>query len=218
MPKLIEQIENHMQGLIDNPPKLTDAAHEDRNTNEMRAEAHAWAVSAMTVITVVVKDAMHPYRSQLTLHNLSLLSDVRGTSSKLLALLKRLKADFEAGILSNLEDQVAAQTFDDLLDHALSYLKQKRKDPAGVLTGVVFEDTVRKLCRRNNIPEAGAKLDHLLSALVNANVITQLERKHATAAAGLRTSATHAQWDEFTADDVDVVLRFTRRLILEKLA
>jgi hypothetical protein len=218
MPKLIDQIENHMQGLIDNPPKLTDVAYADRNTNELRAEAHAWSVSAMAVITVVVKDAMHPYRTQLTLHNLSLSSDVRGTSSKLLALLKRLKADFEAGILSNLEDRVAAQTFDDLLDHALFYLQHKRKDPAGVLTGVVFEDTVRKMCRRRNIPEDNVPMDKLLSALVDANVITPLERKSATAAAGLRTSATHARWEEFAAADVEEVLRFTRRLIREKLA
>jgi hypothetical protein len=62
--------------------------------------------------------------------------------------------------------QVAAQTFDDLLDHAEEYLKQRRKEPAGVLTGVVFEDTIRKLCRRHNVLETGLKLDLLLSDLV----------------------------------------------------
>src|SRR5260370_10418791 len=118
MPKLIQNIENHMRALIDHPPKALDIAYVDRINGQLCAEMHGWSVSAMAVIRAVVKDPLHTCRSQITLHNLNLANDPGGTSAKLLEMLKRLKADFEAGILSNLEDQVAAQTFDDLLEHA----------------------------------------------------------------------------------------------------
>lgn len=144
--------------------------------------------------------------------------DLSGACSILVGLLHQLKADFEAGLLSSMEAQVAAQTFDDLLDHAEEYLKQRRKEPAGVLTGVVFEDTIRKLCRRHNILEAGLKLDLLLSELVKTGVLLPIDRKDGTTAASLRTSATHARWEEFDVENIKSVLAFTRRLIRDKLA
>jgi hypothetical protein len=108
----------------------------------------------------------------------------------MLGVLRQLKSDFEAGFLSNLESQVAAQTLDDFLDHAEAYLKERRKEPAGVLTGVVFEDSIRQLCRRHNIIEVGSNLDLLLSELVKKDVIRPIDRSDCTTAAKLRTSAT----------------------------
>jgi hypothetical protein len=139
------------------------------------------------------------------------------TVVKLRGMLEQLRADFAAGLLTNLESQISAQTFDDLLDHAEAYLHDRRKDPAGVLTGVVFEDTIHKLCARHGIPHAGLSLEPLLIALGSKNVLTPLERKEGTTAAGLRTSAAHARWDEFDASQVRTVLDFTRRLLREKL-
>ena len=144
--------------------------------------------------------------------------DVIGASSALLSLLFGIKLDFEAGLLSKLEAQVTAQTFDDLLDHAEEYLSKRRKQPAGILTGVVFEDTIRQLCRRNNIFEMGSNLDLLLSELVKKGVLLPIDRADCTTAANLRTSATHARWEEFGEENVKSVLAFTRRLIREKLA
>ena len=41
----------------------------------------------------------------------------------------------------------AGGAFDDFLDHGEAYLKAGRKDPAGVIAGVVLEDTIRRICR-----------------------------------------------------------------------
>jgi hypothetical protein len=43
--------------------------------------------------------------------------------------------------------------------------------------------------------------------------VTALEAKRARAAAGLRTSAAHARWEEIKLGDVDPVIQFTRELI-----
>jgi hypothetical protein len=39
------------------------------------------------------------------------------------------------------------------LDHGAEYLKHGRKDEAAVIAGIVFEDTVRRICRVLGLPE-----------------------------------------------------------------
>ena len=51
-------------------------------------------------------------------------------------------------------NSTAAEAFDDFLDHAEAYLHGGRKMEAGVIAGVVFEDTIfgafteNQICRR----------------------------------------------------------------------
>lgn len=82
---------------------------------------------------------------------------------------------------------------------------------AGVIAGVVFEDAVRRICRKHSISENGVKLDGLISELVKMNALTEMKAKRARAAAGVRTSATHARWEEFTEGDVEAAIASPRR-------
>lgn len=215
MPQLSAQIEKRLNVLIQTFPLAADTASTDEQ--KMRALWHAWGISAATIIVSVVPDLAHPYRLGLIALNAQLNTSPREAASRLYAMLFQLRHDFAAGLLTNLESQISAQTFDDLLDHAEAYLGERRRDPAGVLTGVVFEDTIHKLCARHDIPHEGVSLEPLLSALASKKIITPLERKECTTAAGLRTSATHARWAEFDDDQVKTVLAFTRRLLRGKL-
>jgi hypothetical protein len=220
MPQLSQIIEDRLQVLIKSKPSWPGAGASDAVILQaMRPQTYAWCISAATLIEAVVPLG-HPYKMAVISQTAQLNAggSVDGPSAALFALLLQLKADFEAGLLSNLQAQVAAQTFDDLLDHAEEYLRQRRKEPAGILTGVVFEDTIRKLCRRHHIPEAGVNLDTLLSDLVKKAVLLPIDRADCTTAGSLRTSATHARWEKFGEENVKSVLAFTRRLIREKLA
>lgn len=76
---------------------------------------------------------------------------------------------------------------------------------------------MRRVCRKHSIDERDVNLDKLISELVKQNVLTELKAKRARAAAGVRTKATHAQWDEFTPGDVEAALAFTRELIENQL-
>jgi len=133
-------------------------------------------------------------------------------------LLKQLLVDIDRGLLASVEQQVSSVTYDDLLDHAQAYLADGRKDPAGVIAGVVFEDTIHRLCVANGIEHASKTLDPLINALATARHLQGLEAKEAKTATGLRTSATHARWDEFNTEQVIAVIAFTRRMIREKLS
>jgi len=131
------------------------------------------------------------------------------------ALMTRLREEIELGLLTTIENHAIAVTFDDFLDHGAEYLKHNRKNEAGVIAGIVFEDTIRRLCRVAEIPEKGINLGTLISELVKKDVLTELKAKRARAAAGLRTSAAHARWEEFEAGEVTPVIELTKELIAE---
>jgi hypothetical protein len=132
-------------------------------------------------------------------------------------ILKSLLEDIDLGLLASIEDQTRAAVFDDFLDHAKEYAREKRKNEAGVISGVVFEDTLRGICRKAGVTEQGRKLDVLIDDLVKAGTLTQVKAKRAKVAAHVRTKATHAQWDEFELGDVDTTIAFTEELILNHL-
>ena len=133
------------------------------------------------------------------------------------ALLLRLWREIEGGFLTTVENHAIAVTFDDFLDHGAEYLKQGRTDEAAVIAGIVFEDTIRRICRTMEIDEKGVRLDALITELTKRDVLTALKAKRARAAAGLRTSAAHARWDEIQLSDVNPVIEFTRELMAAHL-
>jgi len=121
------------------------------------------------------------------------------------------------GLLNSIADRTRAQTFDSFLDHAREYLASRQKNEAGVIAGVVFEDTVRRIAITHGIDESGKKLDSIISALAADGVISGVTAKRCRAAAGVRTKATHAQWDEFDIGDVQATVAVTDELVLVKL-
>jgi polyhydroxyalkanoate synthesis regulator phasin len=125
--------------------------------------------------------------------------------------------DIELGLLASIEAQARASAFDDFLGHAKEYAKDRLKNEAGVIAGVVFEDTLRNICRNVSIKEKGKKLDNLIDELVKVGKLTQVKAKRAKVAAHVRTKATHAQWDEFELGDVETTIQFTEELIIKNI-
>jgi hypothetical protein len=134
------------------------------------------------------------------------------------ALLSRLLEEIDGGLLTTIENHAIAVTFDDFLDHGAEYLKDGRKNEAAVIAGIVFEDTIRRICRVLEIPEDRVPLEALIAELVKRDALTELKAKRARAAAGLRTSAAHARWQEIERGDVAPVIELTKELIGAHLA
>ena len=92
------------------------------------------------------------------------------------------------------------------------------KNEAGVIAGVVFEDTMRSISRNLEILESGIKLDQVIINLTKSGALLQIKAKRARAAAHVRTKATHAQRVEFELSDVEATISFTEELINAHLA
>ena len=142
---------------------------------------------------------------------------INNAVGEMASVLENLLGDAKAGLISSVADHARAEIFDDFLDHAEAYVQEKRKNEADVIAGVVFEDTVRRLCRKRSIAEKDVKLDQLISVLNKSGDITDVKAKRAGVAAHVRTKASHAQRDEFEMDDVNATIQITRELISAKL-
>jgi len=187
---------------------------------QVRSEAQAqqckgWIAAALNSVQLVITDSNSGYRKiaeELALRKWGYV--VNEGVGELAQVLANLLKDAQAGLVSSVADRARAEVFDDFLDHAKSYLADGHSDRAGVIAGVVFEDSLRRVCRKHNIDERGINLDQLISQLTTANVLSPTKAKRARVAAHVRTKATHAQWDEFDAPDVRAAIEFTEELVL----
>jgi hypothetical protein len=218
-----EKILERIQTLIFNGNKLrrgSNLTNFSRGSNT--EESIGWLVSVQNLVQIVCPDSNHPYRKMTDKlvelgFEQSLKSPITDTVGNLNELLEQFSVDIKKGLLSSMLDAARGETFDDFLDHAQDYLNRNLKQEAGVIAGVVFEDTIRRICEKHQIVQKSISLEDLINALVKNVVISQLKAKRAKASSHVRTKATHAQWDEFELEDVKATIEFTRELILSNL-
>lgn len=214
-----EKIRSRLSSLVAESTTLQKGnEHDQCFSNSHVAQCSAWLTSAQNCVHLVFSDPNNAYRKMTD--RIADRPRHLGTHSfvaELSATLQALIVDAEAGLLVSVANQSRAETFDNFLDHAVAYLKCKKAKESGVIAGVVFEDTLRQVCRKNSIPEKDEKLDKLITNLVTCGQFTDVKAKRARAAADVRTKATHAQWDDFDLGDVDATIKFTRELITEKM-
>jgi hypothetical protein len=178
-----------------------------------RQECVGWISAALNTVQLACPDPANAYRKMAE----KIASDPRGLMiptrvGELAQIIKNLSADLQAGLLATVS-RARAETFDDFLEHARAYVDEGRPQPAGVIAGVVFEDTIRTVGRKQKIAEKGRKLDDLISDLARIGILSGTKAKRARAAAHVRTKATHAQWDEFDLSDVSATIDFVKEII-----
>jgi hypothetical protein len=175
----------------------------------------AWLIAAQHAVQLVCPSTSDPYHADAHRIIRNAVLPLWHLVPQMAALLTRLLEEIEGGLLTTIENHAIAITFDDFFDHGAEYLKRGRKDEAAVIAGIVFEDTIRRICRALGVTENGVAMDTLISELARRDppVLTALKAKRARSAAGLRTSAAHARWDEIDLGDVGPVIELTKELI-----
>lgn len=214
-----EDLHARISQLLDESVALAKGNHNGQCVDEGQQQlCSAWITAAHNAVYIAISDFNTPYRQKVD----KVAASNRGYTihtavGELAAVLRSLLVDANAGLLASVADRARAEVFDDFLDHAAAYIDQRRKNESGTIAGVVFEDTVRRICRKHSIVENGQPLDQLISALAKCGQLTAVKAKRARAAAAVRTQATHAQWAEFELADVQATIDFTRELITSKL-
>lgn len=182
------------------------------------ADCSAWITAAQNAVHLVFTSPNAPYRLKSDrIAGGSQGYAIHTAVGELASVLRSMVVDANAGLLASVANQARSETFDDFLDHADAYLKEGRKNEAGVIAGVVFEDTLRQVCRNEGIAEKGLRLDGLISELTTRGELSGVKAKRARVAAQVRTKASHAQWDEYELEDARATIEFTRELISAKL-
>lgn len=174
----------------------------------------AWLASAQNLADLVLGTSQNPYKTSIdkicSIRHGVLINQSVGSVA---AILESLLADIVKGLISSIENQTSAIVFDDFLDHARKFFKQGSVRESGVISSVVFEDTLRTISRNSGIKEKGKQLDTVIADLSKIGILSKIKAKRARVAADVRNKATHAQWDDFDMSDVKTTIEFTEELI-----
>lgn len=179
------------------------------------AEYQQWLSSVANLMHLVApRDSTFIVECDRTMNDDALKHGVPArVVQKMHGLLKSADEEWKRGLLRKIEYIVAAETFDDFLDHAASYHKGNKKIESSVLASAVLEDTIKRIGRKNEINPQGLSLEPLIDELIKKDVFTPVKGKRVKGFAGVRNHALHAEWDQFDIKDVGGLIKGVRELI-----
>lgn len=140
---------------------------------------------------------------------------------RMAGILKALRKDIEADSLKSASELIHGELFGDFLEMADFLLDEGYKDAAAVIGGGVLETHLRQLCIKHNIDTEhevrgqiqAKRADQLNSELVGNGVYSKLDQKNVTAWLDLRNKAAHASYQEYSKDQVSLLLQGIRYFI-----
>jgi hypothetical protein len=127
-------------------------------------------------------------------------------------ILRAVREDVQAGYLVTLRELVHADVFSDFLEMAEYLMDEDHgyKDAAAVLAGGVLEEHLRQLYQRQTMSievqtangTKPKKADTMNADLAAATVYNKNQQKIVTGWLGIRNSAAHAKYGEYTTEQV----------------
>lgn len=140
----------------------------------------------------------------------------------IMGIAKALLSDLKSGCIQSLVDIAHADVFSDFLEMAHHLLGSKYKDAAAVIAGSTLESHLRKLCDKAGIPTETTKTngdmipkkaDLMNTELTSSGCYNKLDQKNVIAWLDLRNKAAHGQYDEYTAEQVALLITGIRDFI-----
>ena len=175
--------------------------HRTRSEYDGLSDLHKGIPAEVTAIVFGTIDRIAPpgrvYR------NANTLIDMVGV-------LRALRREYDEGYLTTVKGLVRAEVFADFLGMAEHLLEQGYKDPAAVLVGGVLEEHLRSLCADRSIPTETSgrpkKAAAMNADLFRVSAYNKLDQKNVTAWLDLRNKAAHGSYDQYTQEQVRMML------------
>ena len=175
--------------------------HRTRSEYDGLSDLHKGIPAEVTAIVFGTIDRIAPpgrvYR------NANTLIDMVGV-------LRALRREYDEGYLTTVKGLVRAEVFADFLGMAEHLLEQGYKDPAAVLVGGVLEEHLRSLCADRSIPTETSgrskKAAAMNADLFRVSAYNKLDQKNVTAWLDLRNKAAHGSYDQYTQEQIRMML------------
>jgi hypothetical protein len=141
----------------------------------------------------------------------------------IIGIVTALKSDLLNNYLKSFSDIIQSEVFSDYLEMAQHLLSEGYKDPSAVLVGSTLEVHLRELCISNGIDievknskgnYMPKKADLMNSDLAKAGIYPSAYQKQIIAWLGIRNSAAHGKYAEYTTEEVSLMLQGIRQFIL----
>jgi hypothetical protein len=228
MVKLNAQIEKEIYSLVEEGSKFLKivVSSSDSIKGEELANISSWVTRLGQLIRHLYGENSQYFKSYslalATQHFYSFHSNWNNHLSQMIGVAKAIKHDLESGLLTNFRMLIQADIFADFLEMGEYLLKEGYKDAATVIIGSVLEDGLRKLAQHNGISTINSSgkhltIDPLNTELAKGDVYSKLEQKQITSWAHIRNSAAHGKFDEYTKEQVQMMLLFVQDFFAKHL-
>lgn len=129
--------------------------------------------------------------------------------------------ELAGGWLQTTRGLLSAEIFADFLEMAEHLHSEGYKDASAVIVGSALEEHLRQLAVAANVPttrtkdgvEVPLKADALNADLAKADVFSKLDQKSITVWLDLRNKAAHGRYDEYSQDQVALMLEGVRQFM-----
>lgn len=125
--------------------------------------------------------------------------------------------DLMSGFLSSQEFLIASEVFDSVLDQARHLNQAGYKDPAAVLVRVVLEDALKRIARAEGVDDSN-KASRINDDLKKAGRYSQPQWRQVQAWLDCGNSAAHGKFEDYTADDVSLLIEAVDRFLSNEFA
>lgn len=203
----IEQVISELQPLA----PLNKGGPQQQEAHQIANRNIALVSSALERYTLPNSSYKKNLSDILTKYNLANYSQMLDISSSVTGLLQALKFDYSNGYLTTVEQQILSDTFSDFMEMSKHLIDSGYHIPAAVLVGGVLEENLRKLCLKNDIKitrlkegkEIALQASVMSENLTKAGLYKSTTQKLITAWLGIRNSAAHGKYDDFTKEQVN---------------
>jgi hypothetical protein len=131
---------------------------------------------------------------------------------KLIGVLESIRSDIQSGYINTIEELIHGDVFSDFLEMATYLLESGYKDAAAVIAGSTLEAHLRKMCVKAQI-EIKNKADRINADLASESVYGKLDQKNVTAWLDLRNKAAHGEYNQYTKEQVAILIDGIRHFI-----
>jgi hypothetical protein len=204
-----EKIRQKILELITRSQQMAFISSMARNGLEVTL-CETWITEAVNIVRLAIPVSTNAYREKVEKIGKHHSGQMGQAVRTIAGIFQALINDIDAGLLGDIRDKISAEVFDNFIDHAEYYLREGRKNEAGVIAGVVFEDSIRRIYRKTIGDDGSQQLEDLINSLAKHAIISGLQSKQAKVASHVRTKATHAKWNDFDVAGVENTIQITR--------
>lgn len=131
--------------------------------------------------------------------------------------LESLQSELKAGLIGNLNQQIAGEVLGDLIQLAKAALSEKKPDTinvAAVLVAASYEDAIRRMGSQLAGILDRPKLEKVIGTLKKEGHLKGAQVSTALGYLPFRNDALHADWDKIEQSTVHSCLSFVEQLLL----
>ena len=124
------------------------------------------------------------------------------------------KEAFDGGYLFDVERDISAEIFGDIVVLAKQALAEDNKDVAAVLASAALEDALKRHATANGLNVDEASMSNVISALKSKGLVSGAQKSMLAAMLQMRNHAMHARWEKFEKPDVSSLIGFVEQFLL----